>query len=152
MVHVINLGVGLILAGVLVIAFCQRHKWTNGKSIFGHLLKGKIGDLVGKAQRKRGDHKTEASSLEEGTGKNYKVETEESESDNVDVGDETKEAQHNGFLTKDLDENNCKEQEEVELPEAGKSLKHVAAAAIEQPYGREEGGNVSTEETDLNKG
>ena len=149
MVHVINLGVGLILAGVLVIAFCQRHKWTNGKSIFGHLLKGKIGDLVGKAQRKRGDHKTEASSLEEGTGKNYVVKVvKEGESDNLGVEDETKRAQHDGFLAKGLDANNCKEQEIVEhaeLLEAGQSSKHVAPAGIEKPYAREEGGDISTE-------
>ena len=47
MVHIVNLGVGLILAGVLVVAFCKRHKWTNGKSIVEHLLKWRIWDLVG---------------------------------------------------------------------------------------------------------
>ena len=129
MVHMVNLVVGLILAGVLVVAFCQSHKWTHGKSIFGHLLKGKIGHLVGKAQRKK--------KLEEVIGKNYVVEVEEGASDNVDVEDEKKKTQRNGFLTKDLDENNCKEEEiieYVELSEAGKSSKSVAAASIENTF------------------
>ena len=115
MVHIVNLGVGLILAGVLVVAFCKRHKWTNGKSIVEHLLKW----------RKRADHETETSSLEEGTGKNYVVKVKEGESDNLGVEDETKRAQHDGFLAKGLDANNCKEQEIVEhaeLLEAGQSM------------------------------
>ena len=147
MVHIVNLGVGLILAGVLVVAFCKRHKWTNGKSIVEHLLKWRIWDLVGEAQRKRADHET--SSLEEGTGKNYVVKVvKEGESDNVGVEDETKRIQHDGFLAKGLDANNCKEQEIVghaELLEAGQSSKHVAPAGIEKPYAREEGGDISTE-------
>ena len=83
MVHIINLGVGLILAVVLVVGFCQRHKWTKGTSIFGHLLNY----LVGKAQRKRGDHKAEESTLEEVKEKNNAVKAEEGGSNCVDFED-----------------------------------------------------------------
>ena len=56
-VQYVNLAVGLILVVALLVGFCQRHKWTKGKSIFGHLIKnlikGKVFVLLGKAKGKR---------------------------------------------------------------------------------------------------
>ena len=56
-VQYVNLAVGLILVVALLVGFCHRHKWTRGKSIFGHLIKnlmkGKVFVLLGKAKGKR---------------------------------------------------------------------------------------------------
>ena len=56
-VQYVNLAVGLILVVALLVGFCHRHKWTKGKSIFGHLIKnlmkGKVFVLLGKAKGKR---------------------------------------------------------------------------------------------------
>ena len=139
MVHIINLGVGLVLAAVLVVGFCLRHKWTNGKSIFGHLLKGKIGDLIGKAKSKRRDHKTEKSSVRQGNEKNDGTKLAEIEVDHVDFEDEAKRAQEDGFITKNLDESNCKgtkqniEAQVVELPEEDESSKDLDENNCKEP-------------------
>ena len=101
MVHIINLGVGLILAVVLVVSFCHRHKWTNETTIFGHLLKGKIRHLVGKAQSKRRDHKSEEITLEGGREDKNAVKVEDGESDCVDFEDETKQPR-GGPVTKQI--------------------------------------------------
>ena len=136
MVHIINLGVGLILAVVLVVGFCQRHKWTKGTSIFGHLMKGKIGNLVGKAQRKRGDHEAVGSTLEEVKEKNNAVKAEEGGSNCVDFEDERKRRQDES-ITKQMQENSCKDNEQeivghVELLEEGENSNQVVVA-IRQP-------------------
>ena len=56
-VQYVNLAVGLILVVALLVGFCHRHKWSKGKSIFGHLIKnlmkGKVFVLLGKAKGKR---------------------------------------------------------------------------------------------------
>ena len=146
MVHIINLGVGLILALVLVVSFCQRHKWTNG-----HLLKGKICTLVGKAQSKRRGHKSEEITLEGVKEDTNAVKVEEGESNCVDFEDETKQAE-DGSVTKQIrGENSCKGNEEeivahVELLEDGKSSNQVVAAIKQPADAREEDENMSSEE------
>ena len=141
----------MILAVVLFVSFCQRHKWTKGTSIFGHLMKGKICNLVGKAQRKRGDHKAEESTLEEVKEKNNAVKVEEGGSDCVDFEDERKRRQDES-ITKQMQENSCKENEQeivghVELLEVGESSNQAVLAAIKQlADARKEGENISTEE------
>ena len=140
MVHIINLGVGLVLAAVLVVGFCLRHKWTNGKSIFGHLLKGKIGDLIGKAKSKRRDYETEKSSVEQGNNKkNDGTKVAKIEVDHVDFEEEAKRAQEDGFITKNLDESNGKgtkqniEAQVVELPEEDESSKDLNENNCKEP-------------------
>ena len=150
MVQIINLGVGFILAVVLVVSFCQRNKWTRGTSIFGHLMKGKIRNLVGKAQRKRGDHEAEGSTLEEVKEKNNAVKAEEGGSNCVDFEDERKRRQDES-ITKQMQENSCKDNEQeivghVELLEEGENSNQVVVAIRQLADAREEVENISKEE------
>ena len=150
MVQIINLGVGFILAVVLVVGFCQRHKWTKGTSIFGHLMKGKIGNLVGKAQRKMGDHEAVGSTLEEVKEKNNAVKAEEGGSNCVDFEDERKRRQDES-ITKQMQENSCKDNEQeivghVELLEEGENSNQVVVAIRQLADAREEVENISKEE------
>ena len=146
MVRIINLGVGLILALVLVVGFCHRHKWTNGTSIFGHLLKGKICTLVGKAQSKRRDHKSEEITLEGGKEDKNAVKVEDVESDCVDFEDETKQAEDGSFTKQICGENEKEIVAHVEPLEEGESSNQVVAAIKQSADAREEDENMSSEE------
>ena len=154
MVRTINLGVALVLAVVLVVGFCQRHKWSNGKSIFGHLLKGGVCILVGKTKKKRRDTEAEKSSLEEGTKKDEVVKLEEVESDRLHFQDETRKAQDE-IITKTSDEKDCKDTDPEIVAHIdtigesarskGESATKDAAALIKQPTREDE--KIPKEET-----
>ena len=153
MVRTINLGVALVLAVVLVVGFCQRHKWSNGKSIFGHLLKGGVCILAGKTKKKRRDIEAEKCSLEEGMKKNEVVKLEKVESDRLHFQDETRKALDE-IITKTSDEKDCKDTDPeivAHIDTIGESARSMgetakdAAAVIKQPTREDE--KIPKEET-----